>query len=435
MRKRVFVAKATPEYIYGLIMLLALALYYLTVCFFAENIPLSDDFPAVLGFLGSFYSHESGYKLNLLSAQLNEHRIVLNRLVSLAVYKINGVVDFKLLIIVGNIMLLPAIYGFYTSFKQSYKKIKYFLPAVLILTVPQFTGAIFWATSAVQNISCLAFSMLALARLNKDDIFSSMASFAFAVFAVFSAGNGLFLFPSVIIVLLLAKKKKAAVFWTIGAVVILLAYFYGYNTPVHNKLYYAANVRSIIEYFFVFVGSPAVFNVSWMKNLIGDNAEPIIRIISAVTGGLIVAYYIFLAKIRYYKKNPAIFSMFIFFFITALFAAIARSGAGPMQAFASRYRIIPVSILALVYLSYMETRKVKIADVYYKHLTWLALLFLAVSYIANLPGIKSNRDNLVQSITSWQKDGTGLQRLHDDPVYADRQLRDSIEKKIYFPEK
>jgi hypothetical protein len=434
MRKKVFVAKATPKYLFGLIMLLPLALYYFVVCLFAVNIPLSDDFPTVFGFLGSYISLEKAYdKIRLLFSQHNEYRIVTNRLVSLAVYKLKGAVDFRLLILIGNILLLPAVYAVYASFKKNKEKLKYFLPAVLIIAVPQFTGSIFWATSVLQNISCLAFSLLVLVSLKKESSFRLFSAFAFAVIAVFSSGNGLLALPAGLVFLLLVKRKKPAILWTVGTIFVLFGYFYGYTTPVHEKIYYAVNPFSIIEFFFVFLGSPVVFSVLYMKSVLGQNAELIIRLIAIIAGAAVTAYFIFLVKKKYYRINPVIFTMFILFFLTALAAAITRSGIGPLQAFASRYRIIPIFIFALMYLSFIEINKEKETEKYYKYILILAALFSAFSYVSNLPAIKSSRANLVAGLTTWQKYGNGLERLNDDPVYADKQLRDSVNKGIYLP--
>ncbi|OGF44680.1 MAG: hypothetical protein A2452_07890 [Candidatus Firestonebacteria bacterium RIFOXYC2_FULL_39_67] len=434
MRKKSFTAKTTPKYLIGFIMLLPIAMYYFTVYLFAENIPLADDFSGVLGFLNSFISLEKVYdKVSLIFSQLNEHRVAVNRLCSLAVFKINGVIDFKILIFIGNIMLLPAIYAFYISFKKKTDKFKYFLPAVFIIAVPQFSGSMFWATSVVQNISCLAFSLLALALLKKEGVFRALMAFVFAVLSVFSSVNGLLVFPSIIVFLLITKKKKLAVWWSVGALFIFLSYLYGYTTPIHHyKYYYTGTLPAIVEFFFSFIGSPVIFNVFYMKNLLGNNAEVIIRFISAVAGAALCLYFIFLVKKKYYKVNTVIFTMFIFFFLTAIAAAITRSGIG-LQAFASRYRIIPVFMFALTYLSFVEISKEKTAGKYFRYLIVLTVLFSAFSYITNIPAIKSCRENLVIGITSWQKDGTGLYRLHDNPASAEKQLKESIEKGIYLP--
>ncbi|OGF51070.1 MAG: hypothetical protein A2231_13115 [Candidatus Firestonebacteria bacterium RIFOXYA2_FULL_40_8] len=436
MRKKAFVVKTTPKYILGLALLVPLVFYYLTVYLYAVNVPLSDDFPTVLGFLTSFFSLNSlSEKLRLLFSQHNEYRIVLSRLVSLLVYKINGVIDFRILIFTGNIMLLPALYAVYSSFKKNKDKLKYFLPAVFVIAVPQFIGSIFWTTSALQNISCLAFSLITFALLKKEGALRTLTAFAFALLAVFSSGNGLLLLPAVIFFLLITKRKKTAFYWSAGTLFVLLGYFYGYTTPVHEKVYYAVNPLSIVEFFFIFLGSPVVFSVGYMKSLLGANAELIIRSLSIISGGAVIAYFIYLTKKKYYRANPVIFIVFILFFITAAAAAVTRSGIGPMQAFASRYRIIPLFLFALVYLSFIEITKEKTAEKYYKYILILAVVFSIFSYIANLPAIKSGRDNLVLGITAWQKTGTGLERLNDDPIYAENQFKKALEKGIYLPEK
>ena len=436
MRKKVFVAKSSPKYLFGLLILIPIALYYFTVFLFAVNVPLSDDFPAVLGFLGSFLSAAGiSEKLRLLFFQHNEHRIVVNKLLTLALYKITGVIDFKLLIYLGNLLLLPAIYGVYLSFKKNKDKVKYFLPAVLIIMVPQFTGSIFWATSALQNISCLAFSILTLALLRKEGVFRSVYAFFLALLAVLSSGNGLFILPAAIILLMLGKRKLAAIWWSVGALLMLLGYFYGYAQPAHEGIYYAGNPLAVVEFFFCFIGSPVVLNVFYMKSLFGNNAKLLMLLLSGVLGAGVITYFIYLAKKKYYKVNPVIFTMFILLFISAFAAAVTRSGIGPMQAFASRYRLIPLFILALVYLSFIEMSKEKVTGKYYKYIVMLAVVFFVFSYISNLPAIKAGKENLLLGITGWQKDGTGLDRLNDHPVYADKQLKESVEKGIYNPEK
>ena len=79
--------------------------------------------------------------------------------------------------------------------------------------------------------------------------------------------------------------------------------------------------------------------------------------------------------------------------------------------------------------------KEKVTGKYYKYIVMLAVVFFVFSYISNLPAIKAGKENLLLGITGWQKDGTGLDRLNDHPVYADKQLKESVEKGIYNPEK
>ena len=81
--------------------LAALAIYCLTVIRYAYNMPVGDDYDAILNFLNQYFETDWLSKLQLLFGQHNEHRILLTRLISVIDLSIFGSINFSHLIWLG----------------------------------------------------------------------------------------------------------------------------------------------------------------------------------------------------------------------------------------------------------------------------------------------------------------------------------------------
>lgn len=72
--------------------------YFYPWWFTAENIPISDDFPAFIDFhINGTKAENTGEKWEALLYQINEHKVLCNRIVFMAMVRLTGTVDFKLL--------------------------------------------------------------------------------------------------------------------------------------------------------------------------------------------------------------------------------------------------------------------------------------------------------------------------------------------------
>jgi glucan phosphoethanolaminetransferase (alkaline phosphatase superfamily) len=122
----------------------------------------------------------------------------------------------------------------------------------------------------------------------------------------------------------------------------------------------------------------------------------------------------------------------LFIFLSIFATALGRSGFGVEQALSSRYKILSVVLLVLIYLSFLEIYPKQFS----KKLLIYCLIFLAVVF--NIGSTKMSihnmvlrKNNLIEGITTWKNTGQGL--AYPDQKRASFLLNQSIEKGIYYP--
>ena len=92
--------------------------YFLFLDKYAVNIPYLDDY-TFFDFLPKLFSEISfGEKVELFFEQHNEHRIFLNRVFAFLIYWLNGNLNYRVMIFIGNIFLLGIVAIFYHYFLQ-----------------------------------------------------------------------------------------------------------------------------------------------------------------------------------------------------------------------------------------------------------------------------------------------------------------------------
>ena len=135
------------------IALFPIGFYYGFRMYTAENIPIWDDFGAILVFLNRIYDTQFlSEKLKLLFDKYAEHRLLFVKTVSLLDYYLFGNVNFIRLNLIGNLGLLGILVIFFKAFKCPDNKWLWFLPVVFLLFQMQYLGIYSTAMSALQNI-------------------------------------------------------------------------------------------------------------------------------------------------------------------------------------------------------------------------------------------------------------------------------------------
>src|SRR6266542_1891938 len=81
-------------------------MYYAVVSQNVVNIPIMDDYEAILQFLLNFKSASFGEKLALMFSQHAEHRLLFSRIVYVTYYTLFGHVNFKHIIFIADLQLL-----------------------------------------------------------------------------------------------------------------------------------------------------------------------------------------------------------------------------------------------------------------------------------------------------------------------------------------
>lgn len=80
--------------------------YFVVVLQNAPNVPIMDDYDAILAFLNNWRGADLMGKLSLLFQQYNEHRLLHSRIVYVLYYSLFGNVDFRNLILLADLQLV-----------------------------------------------------------------------------------------------------------------------------------------------------------------------------------------------------------------------------------------------------------------------------------------------------------------------------------------
>jgi hypothetical protein len=404
-------------YLYYLAGLFPVLVFFGILLKFAVNIPFHDDFDAVLAFFNNFISAESlSEKIKLLFSQHNEHRIIFNKLFTIASYYITGEINFKFLILFGNFALVGVAGVIFSSFRQEENKILYFLPVMFLLFQFQSYENSLWGMASIQNFYVLLFAFLALFFLSKESFASYCAAIAFAIAATFTSGNGMFCFITGLMVLLYKKQYKYALLWGLLMISAISIYFYGYVKPGHHPSIYDAifvNPFQTMGYFFAFAGSLFGFSL-------------ILGILAGIT--FIFCFFLLISK-KYQDRNPANFSYLLFLFMTTAAVSLSRSGFGMEQALSSRYAINSTLILIFLYVSFIEIKDKKDFKNIFIGILSFSVIFNIYVFFRNQNIIKANRSRLLGSIC----EGKVLANLYPDIDRANSIFTNAVKGKYFYP--
>jgi hypothetical protein len=393
---------------------LAVTSFIFGIIQYAVDIPQADDYDNILGSMNQLYQSQNIAEVgSILFAQHNEHRLVFNRIVSITLLKIFGRIDFFWLIAIGNLAIFIIVWIIFRTYRCDEEKFLYFSPAIFFIFQPQYDSFV-WAMAALSNFYVIAFAVLCIYFLLKKIPGAFIYALLAAIAATFTQSNGVLILFVGLIVLVFQKKFYQAAAWFSITMAILFFYFFHYTSPAHHpKITFGLfHPLTTLRYFLSFLG-----NFSHPS-------------LSLAFGVIILLFFGFLTVKKYFAVNPAIYSLLLFFFISAVAVALGRSGFGVEQALASRYKIFSILLVILSYLALMEI----IANQKMKR--WLltffiifSLLFNFLAYVNMREPLESRRNELIDGIIQWQKNGTGL--AYPNLIHADVILRESIKNGIY----
>ncbi|WP_461053311.1 hypothetical protein [Spirosoma arcticum] len=173
-----------------LILAVPFLILVLALWFWSENVVFHDDY-ALLGFLLDWTDPAVswGQKLQRLVEPHNYHRIVYDRLVTLATYYLTGRMNVLVMIALGNAALLGIVWRFWTLFRQLGLPNWYFIPVPYWLLNLQSHENMFWGMAALQNFTVIYLIIEALHRLVRRD--RIIGPLLLSIAALFTSGNGL----------------------------------------------------------------------------------------------------------------------------------------------------------------------------------------------------------------------------------------------------
>lgn len=340
--------------------------YFYVVLQNAVNFPYYDDYAAILDSVLKIKNAKSFAQFfEAIFSQHSEHRLVFTRLIAWLSTFFTSQINFRLLVLLGNLAILLIFYLLIQKTSNHHKNYLHILPIVFLVFHLQSYSNTFWAMSGLQNYWVLVWVISCIIYAFDEKQKNQNLSYFFLVLAVFTSGNGIFLVPVMAFLLALQKKFKQAIRLITIGFLLAIFYFLGFQ----GKEYFASNqsifetLIRILKFLGAFVGA-FVFH-------------PNLSFISVFVGWLVILFFVYLFIQKYYLKNPKLFAFYGFLLLTGLVVSITRSKLGFEFAATSRYRINSVLLISCFYLSWIETIRTS------KYILWATTLFLFVfnSYI------------------------------------------------------
>lgn len=332
------------------------------------------------GFIRHILAKEGGFSLNFGDwfYRENEHFLIFPKII----YGLN------ILITSGNNVAL-SLFAWFMALLQVillYRLIPYklnnhpilFTAILFVIAVYIFspTPAHNWflGMSGVAWISANFFVLSAIFSINRyantDDNKFIALTVLYSLCAMATYSTSLSIFPTLIIAsLLLGLKRKDQFFFILFCVIILGLYFATYQTPkAHPSL--SQSATTLVTYFFAFLGSLLTRDID-------------VAILSGIFGllsTLVMLFFIFKKQI-YWKAILPWGLIQIYACGNAAMAAIARSGFGTGQVFASRYGSLP-SLFWLCWIVIASTLCYQLQQ-RYRHYAFITLFIVSSVLIIN----------------------------------------------------
>ncbi len=358
---------------------LPIVIFWQTWAVYAVNIPKWDDHALKTFLLHLEQADSVTERAYQVVRQHNEHRIVLDRVVTWIDFSLFGKLDYRHLMILGNLSLVGLLVVFGTVLRRSIPSVKtawlLFLPPVsfFLFNLSHWEN-MFWGMAALQNFTVVLWALWATYALTFTQNWP--VAIVLAVCATVTSGNGLLIWPigaGLLFAQALAHRdsdwKRPALnrqlvlplaCWFIGAAITIGLYFVGYEKPAGNPPV-RGSVGELLTGWLAFLGSAAeVLPVgSALTNsvvlgaglvlivavLIGLSARSLLRSSSVAVGSVT----------RPQTNQLTLFVLGSAGFIlgTAAIVAWSRVGFGLETLITSRYKLYSLTLLALVYVAVM----------------------------------------------------------------------------------
>ena len=366
------------KYVFWLISLLIIGFYFYQILSLSFDFPFYDDYDVILKFLINWVQSEGFVqKIKLLFNQHNEHRVVFLRLTTLLNYYLEGKVNFKHLIIFGNLGLL-LIFIILAKKQVSEKKQNSALMiasiASLLFQFASWDNA-FWAMASLQNFWIHTWAILLFYLFFSDFKYRIPLSLISLFMVIFTSGNGFLVLIILFFYLILRKNKQELVVFSAFSLILVFIYFYKY-TSNGQATHQSFQIVELLKFAFGFIG--ALFYL------------PQFSFISIVVGFLVVALFFYAIFKKYYLQNPFNFSILTFLLITTAVVALSRADRGFEAAVISRYRINSTLLIIfsfLIFIDIFHFAKEKI----------VLFLFFVFSFAYNIVSFSVYKDRIAQT--------------------------------------
>ncbi len=299
------------------------------------NIPIMDDYDAILGFITSWIKSGWPDRLHLLFSQYNEHRLLYSRIIYVLYYSIFGDINFQNLIFFADLQLL-AVAAISAWFIKRCVGGKFWYIVALVWTFCIFDTNTYEAASiamyGMQNYGILLLFFASLFFFSREGKGNLIAGGLIEFIMIFSSGNGMIAAFFVVLLNLRQKDKLKKIVSIAVAAVCIPLYFVSY-TKVVQPGQLPFNPGTVITYFIQETGAPVSFENSLISGLV---------ILAILVGS-------FIAVFRSNAKLWPILCILGFVLASMGTAALFRACMVGAQFQTSRYLIYPQLVIAVTF--------------------------------------------------------------------------------------
>lgn len=293
--------------------------FYAQVLKNATNIPITDDYEAILQWLHDFNHSHGWHRLLLLFRQHNEHRILHSRVVYLLYYWVTGGINFRNLIIIGDLQLV--VIAWISAYFIRQTGIRYWQWAACVWMFCLFDLNTYESASiamyGMQNYGVIMLFFLGLYFYDRQ---RPVVAAIFQFVLIFSSGNGQIGSLMLCGYTFFAGRSRA-ICWITGFAATAL-YYVGYHR-VATPGAIPWNLSTAITFFVRNVGAYVDFDAS------------------ALYGLLILGLLIWIFPYRTFRQHLPLTCIAGFALSSIGAAAVMRSCFTWAQFQASRYLIYP----------------------------------------------------------------------------------------------
>ena len=417
---------------------------------YAVNVPWMDDIDAFLSFMVGYIDAPTlGDKLDWLLRPNNEHRILMAKLITLAMYKLTGTVNFRWLVFAAFVFLLGIIYVFYRLFRSIKLPLLAFVPIVFLVLQPQYYLTSIWAITGLQHLVTLSLTLAAIYCLASGSRNRFVGAIFIQIVASLSMSNGLFGWVAGAVMLALQRQWIRLTIWLILGVATIVFYFHDFPNGQGNE----SSVSFFLHYpylvffgFFTFIGGLFDFLpnatilvrsvlptfggfvfVSTMLWLLWRMNWPLLRGITTTSSSdpVLVARQ----KRRYFFTG-----CYAFLMVNAVIVAFLRPRFGYDVMLVSNYMIYSAILVSLLYLNVLSEYGIQSMPMRWVQFGLLfGLGIWGFWYITRLPKIALRKELLLTSAFNQKHNETGLGASWGTPfaTLAKEVMGKAIRKGIY----
>lgn len=413
----------------GIIGLIPVAVYYWYVNHYSFNFFYADDFHLFKDIVWAQETPDWWQKLRLLFQQHNEHRIVVPRLLTWLDYQLEGSINWRTLIGLGNLVWLGILVLLYQRFRRLGVSLWYFVPIPFVLLQPQYVDNLTWTISIFQQCLILGWAFWCIYLITSPSP-RWWAAAALALVATFTHGNGMFVFLVGGLLWGCQRRWKILFLWTLLFVLTLVVYFTNYQAGQNSNLSGSlANPLRLVGAWGAFAGAYLdVFKTHFFapQIVVGLSTLLLILGVSAATVLPLLGGRALLSPFRrfYQHDQGFLIGCGLFMVITALLVAVSRSWGGLEAVVQSRYQHFAVTTLCLAYLILLHLLGQRWRPLLLGTMLSFGLIFNALSYFQYTPEVAHRQAQLRNDVFNWQHHRLSLQY----PAILNDNFREVLQK-------